>query len=431
MKASTDIFDNRLKDFCLVGDGTHASIRRQDDGILYLTSKNFKSTGLDLSKVDFISNADYEKHFEKSRSALVKPSPGDVVFGIIGSIGTPYIVRPKDHFGISSSVAILRPNDELDSTYLFHYMTSRPFQLAVEAIKSGVAQGFLSLEMIRNLPLIKFGLPTQRKIAAILTAYDDLIETNKRRIALLEKMAEELYREWFVRMRFPGHQNTKFVKGVPEGWEISRVDSLGKIVTGKTPSTSVPRYYNGQYPFIKTPDMHGNMFISETSESLSEEGGRSQPSQTIPENSLCVSCIGTGGIVSITTTTSHTNQQINSVCLKREEDLEWSYFVLRGLKETIWLFGSTGTTMTNLSKGKFSGLKFFSPRTELRDEFHTLANPLFSEIRVLASANRTLTQTRDLLLPRLISGKLSVEDLDVQFPPSMREEATQPEPVHA
>ncbi len=301
----------------------------------------------------------------------------------------------------------------------------------LEAYAGGAATPIVNKGAFSKIKLQVPERPIQRKIAAILTAYDDLIETNKRRIALLEKMAEELYREWFVRMRFPGHQNTKFVKGVPEGWEISRVDSLGKIVTGKTPSTSVPRYYNGQYPFIKTPDMHGNMFISETSESLSEEGGRSQPSQTIPENSLCVSCIGTGGIVSITTTTSHTNQQINSVCLKREEDLEWSYFVLRGLKETIWLFGSTGTTMTNLSKGKFSGLKFFSPRTELRDEFHTLANPLFSEIRVLASANRTLTQTRDLLLPRLISGKLSVEDLDIQFPPSMREEATLPEPAHA
>ena len=232
-------------------------------------------------------------------------------------------------------------------------------------------------------------------------------------------------------MRFPGHQDTKLDKGVPAAWEIARVDSLGKVITGKTPSTSVPRYYDGPYPFIKTPDMHGNMFISETGESLSEDGARSQPSQEIPENSLCVSCIGTGGIVSITTTTSHTNQQINSVCLKRKEDLEWSYFVLRGLKESIWLFGSTGTTMTNLSKGKFSGLKLFSPPTKLRDEFHGLVEPLFSEIRVLASANRTLIQTRDLLLPRLISGKLSVEELDIQLPPSMQETSTEPEAAHA
>jgi type I restriction enzyme S subunit len=232
-------------------------------------------------------------------------------------------------------------------------------------------------------------------------------------------MAEEIYREWFVRLRFPGYQNTQFIKGIPEGWEIARVDSLGKVVTGKTPSTSIARYYNGQYPFIKTPDMHGNMFILETSESLSDDGIQSQASQTIPKGSLCVSCIGTGGIVSITTERSQTNQQINSICLKRLEDLEWGYFVLQGLKETIQLFGSTGTTMTNLSKGKFSGLKFFSPPIELRNNFHSYVEAFFSEIQVLATTNRNLTKTRDLLLPRLISGKLPVEHLDIQTPPSM------------
>ncbi len=275
----------------------------------------------------------------------------------------------------------------------------------------------------------------QRKIAASLTAYDDLIEVNKRRLALLEKMAEEIYCEWFVRMRFPGHQDTRFVKGVPEGWVIASVGSLGKVITGKTPSTTVQRYYGDKYPFIKTPDMHGNMFVSETAEKLSEDGLLSQRSQIIPKNSLCVSCIGTGGVVSITTTKSQTNQQINTVILEREEDLEWGYYVLCGLKEAIWLFGSTGTTMTNLSKGKFSGLKLLSPPKKLRDQFHQSVMPMFDLIKKLAMANAVLTKTRDLLLPRLISGKLSVEDLDIQSPPSMQDAApeteTKAEAIHA
>ncbi len=308
-------------------------------------------------------------------------------------------------------------------TFQHLYYLLRAYTPIIFSYNSGIDTPIVPKSVFESIEVQCPALDLQEKIAAILTAYDDLIETNKRRIALLEKMAEELYREWFVRMRFPGYQNTKFVKGVPEGWKVARVDSLGKVVTGKTPSTTVARFFGGEYPFIKTPDMHGNMFVLDTNETLAEDGIRSQPAQTIPKNSLCVSCIGTGGIVSITTKSSQTNQQINSICLKRCEDLEWSYYVLKGQKETIQLFGSTGTTMTNLSKGKFSGINFFSPPKELRNEFHVIVSPIFSHIQTLASSNRILTQTRDLLLPRLISGKLSVEDLDIHFPPSMREEA--------
>jgi type I restriction enzyme, S subunit len=263
---------------------------------------------------------------------------------------------------------------------------------------------------------------TQKKIAALLSAYDDLIENNKCRIALLEKMAEEIYREWFVRMRFPGHEKAKFEKGVPTAWTISRVDSLGKVVTGKTPSTSVARYYGGPFLFVKTPDMHGNMFIIETEEKLTEDGIRSQPSQTIPKNSISVSCIGTGGIVSITTSHCQTNQQINTVVLKSESDLEWAFFTIKNLKETIQLFGATGTTMTNLSKGKFSALKILVPNIELRSAFNDTTSSLFSQIQTLLRSTRHLVISRNLLLGRLISGKLSVESHNIQFPPSMLDE---------
>ena len=111
-------------------------------------------------------------------------------------------------------------------------------------------------------------------------------------------------------------RESRVKKGVPEGWEIEEVNSLGKIVTGKTPSKSILKYYNGDYSFIKTPDMHGNLFVFQTEETLTKDGIESQHSQTLPKNSICVSCIGTGGVVSITTSVCQTNQQINSVVLK-------------------------------------------------------------------------------------------------------------------
>ncbi|MEB3249872.1 MAG: restriction endonuclease subunit S [Merismopediaceae bacterium] len=422
MKSSTVIFDKRIKDFCLVGDGAHASIRREDQGILYLTSKNFKSTGLDLSKVDFISSSDYEKFFNKGRSALVKPEPGDVVFGIIGSIGTPYIVKQNDKFGISSSVAILRPGSELDSNYLYYYMTSRPFQLAVEAIKSGVAQGFLSLEMIRNLPLIKFDLPIQKKIAAILSAYDDLIEINKQRIALLEKMAEEIYREWFVRFRFPGWQNTEFEKGIPKGWETEKIQKAFKYLGGGTPSKDNANYWKeGNINWFTPSDITGSnsIFLSESGMKCNQEGLANSSAKIFPAYSIMMTSRATIGAIGINTMPACTNQGFISCIPNEQYPITYLYHWLKLSKSHFELI-SSGATFPELSKGVFQKLKILKPNQYVLDEFNKITIPIFKQIESLSISNNNLEKTKNALLPRLISGKLSVENLDIEFLPSMQ-----------
>ncbi|MBQ0008043.1 MAG: restriction endonuclease subunit S, partial [bacterium] len=185
-----------------------------------------------------------------------------------------------------------------------------------------------------------------------LSTYDNLIENNTKRIKLLEQMAENLYKEWFVRFRFPGHENTPMENGLPKGWKISRLEDFGRIETGKTPSMEKSEYYNGEYLFVKTPDMHGSVFVLNTSETLSEAGNNCQKKKLLPINSIMVSCIGTGGVVAINAKPAHTNQQINSIILYNQNYLEWLYYTCKSLKSTIELFGATGATMTNLSKGK-------------------------------------------------------------------------------
>lgn len=252
-------------------------------------------------------------------------------------------------------------------------------------------------------------LPTQQKIASILSAYDRLIENNTRRIRLLEQMAENLYKEWFVRFRFPEHENVEIVNGLPKGWEIKIIADFGRIETGKTPPMSNQDLYGGDILFVKTPDMHGKLFVRSTSETLSQEGNNYQRTKLLPINSIMVSCIGTAGIVSINTNLAHTNQQINSIILNNLEDLEWLYYVCRQLKPTIELFGATGATMTNLSKGKFEKLKIVVPKVDFRGAFHKRIRPYFKEIYALEQQNTFLTRQRDLLLPRLMSGKLEVK----------------------
>lgn len=210
-------------------------------------------------------------------------------------------------------------------------------------------------------------------------------------------------------MRFPGYENTKFEKGIPEGWEVKRVKSLGEVVTGKTPSTEVPEYYGGEIMFIKTPDMHENIFTAQTESYLSEEGSKSQVHKLLPQDSLMVSCIGTGGVVSLNMLPAHTNQQINTIILKDPVLREWAFFTLKSMKKTIELFGATGATMTNLSKGKFEGLKIMYPSNELLVEFNTITKPFFEKIKTIMLSNQNLKKQRDLLLPRLMNGTIEVK----------------------
>ena len=248
----------------------------------------------------------------------------------------------------------------------------------------------------------------QRKIADILSAYDNLIENNNKRIKLLEQMAENLYKEWFVRFRFPGYEDMGFENGIPMGWKIKRIKDFGQVITGKTPSTEISSNYGDKYLFIKTPDMHDNMYVIDSSEKLSEHGNDVQKLKKLPRWSIMVSCIGTGGVVSINSKEAHTNQQINSIVLHDENNIEWLFFVCKSLKTTIEMFGATGSTMTNLSKGKFENLKILEPNLELIDKYHMYTYDIFKEVEKLMYSNENLIKQRDLLLPRLMSGKLEV-----------------------
>ena len=270
----------------------------------------------------------------------------------------------------------------------------------------------LNQDILNGLEVPLPPLPVQRRIASILSAYDELIENNQRRIKTLEEMARSLYREWFVHFRFPGHDKAKMVPSplgpIPQGWEVNTIQQLGQAITGKTPSKANPDFYGGDLPFVKTPDMHGNMFILETGEGLSKAGADSQASKTIPAGSICVSCIGTIGVVSLTTADCQTNQQINSLILAKEITREYLYFRLQDLKQKLENLGSTGATMGNVNKGKFEAIEILLPPDDLLELYHRLVGPKFSEILNLSRMIQNLRRTRDLLLPRLLLGQVNV-----------------------
>lgn len=293
----------------------------------------------------------------------------------------------------------------VDGYYLYRLLRS----LDLTGLDTGASIPSMTQKTYNGIKISLPVLPIQRKIASILSVYDSLIENNTKRIRLLEQMAENLYKEWFVRFRFQGYEKAEFVDGLPKGWIISHLENYGRIETGKTPSMEKSEYYGGCLLFIKTPDMHGNMFVTDTSATLSYLGHKSQPKKLLPKYSIMVSCIGSGGIVAINAREGHTNQQINSIILSDKRDLEWLYYTCRSLKSTIELFGATGATMTNLSKRKFERLKIIEPPKNIRQVFHDKMDYIFKQILLLINQNSILSRQRDLLLPRLMSGKLEVK----------------------
>lgn len=308
----------------------------------------------------------------------------------------------------STGFAVLRAKNKIVSRFLYYLISNESFINYLSLIAKGSAYPAVDKKDFINAKINIPDLATQEKIADILSTYDDLIENNNRRIEILEQMAQEIYKEWFVRFRFPGHEKIKFINGLPEGWEVKKIKDFGNIITGKTPSTEVYENYGKDIMFIKTPDMHDTVFTTYSSEYLSEKGHLTQANKLIPANSILVSCIGTAGIVSINAEVAHTNQQINSIVLNDENLLYWLFYSCRFLKNTIELYGATGATMTNLSKGKFENLKILMPKQELVYLYNNKVNNIFSHIKTLLYFNQNLIKQRDLLLPRLMSGKLEV-----------------------
>ena len=296
-------------------------------------------------------------------------------------------------------------NEKLyDPYYLYLYLNS----LDLSGYDSGASIPSMTSKTYYSLNIELPEKKIQTKVANIIRAYDNLIENNNKRIKLLEQMAENLYKEWFVRFRFPGYEDVGFENGIPIGWKIKRIKDFGQVITGKTPSTEISSNYGDKYLFIKTPDMHDNMYVIDSSEKLSEHGNDVQKLKKLPRWSIMVSCIGTGGVVSINSKEAHTNQQINSIVLHDKNNIEWLFFVCKSLKTTIEMFGATGSTMTNLSKGKFENLKILEPNLELIDKYHMYTHDIFKEVEKLMYSNENLINQRDLLLPRLMSGKLEV-----------------------
>ena len=377
-------------------------------------SKHYLSdeeNGMPLLKISDLLNNTETLFVKKEIPKQFLVFEDEIIYSRTGQVG--YAFMNKKGVIYNNCFKVIPNEEKINKIFLYKILNTEIIRNYAQTLATGTAQLDLNHDAFKSIKIKLPPLEIQQKIVNLISNYDDLIENNNKRIRLLENMAEELYKEWFVRLRFPNYQNTKIEDGIPQGWEEKRVLEFGKVIIGKTPLTSKEEYYNGDVPFIKTPDFRQGIYIVNTEETLSKTGASLQKNQFVPENSICISCIGTVGEVVLTTKKSQTNQQINTIILNDLNYLEYLYFSLKNLKPLIQAYASTGATMGNLNKGKFEQIKILSPNEDLVISYSKLIKPMFKEIKKLMLKNQTLKQTRDLLLPRLLSGKLDIEKLDI------------------
>ena len=289
-----------------------------------------------------------------------------------------------------------------ENNFRFVYYLLRINTPYIFAYNSGIDTPIVPKSVFEKIELLVPPLPIQKKIAAVLSAYDDLIENNNRRIAILEKMAEELYREWFVRLRFPGHENTKIVKGIPEDWEVKKIGEVFQIKRGRVISSDV--LTEGTVPVIGGGITYSNYHNKSNTISptitISASGANAGFINLYYQNVWASDC----SYVDTTITKS----------------VFFAYTMLKS-KQTEIFYLQKGSAQPHVYAKDVMNLGFICPNKDILQNFNNILNPIFNTIDIYTKTLVLLKSSRDRLLSRLMGGKIGVEDLDIWFPSSMKE----------
>jgi type I restriction enzyme S subunit len=378
-----------------------------DEGTPVINVRNIGFGGLTAQRLEFVN----EETAERLASHLLEQR--DIVFGRKGAVDRHLFVREEQEHWIQGSDCIrLRflTEDVVSRFVSYSFLTQahQKWMLAQSGNKATMAS--LNHDVIKR---ISFGMPkpaVQRKIADVLSAYDDLIENNGRRMALLEEAARELYREWFVRLRFPGHEHTPITDGVPEGWERRRIRDIADCVGGGTPSTRVSAFWeDGDVTWVTPTDVTRNKhFILLDSETkITEAGLRNSSAKLVPPHAVLMTSRASVGFFAITGREVCTNQGFISVVPREPSLAPYLLFHLSDRVEEIRAMGS-GSTYPEVSRGKFREFEVRIPRDLLISAFDEQATQILNQIRILKQQIARLRAARDVLLPRLMSGQIAV-----------------------
>ncbi len=348
--------------------------------------------------------------------------PGDIVYGRRGDIGRQALITQRESGWLCGTgcLRITPGKSVVDSKWLHYYLRDSQVIAFIAQQAVGATMPNLNTSILRSIPIRFPALAIQRRIASVLSAYDDLIENNTRRIAILEEMARRIYEEWFVRFRFPGHEEVKMVESelglIPEGWRRGSISELyeglydGPHATPK-PSTGGPVFLG-----IGNLTETGRMDFSSVRHIAEEDFGKwtkrvcPQPGDivftyeaTLNRYALIPNgfrgCLGRR--LALIRTNPETHSNLYLFCM----------FFSEGWRQVVAQNTLSGATVDRIPLSKFPSFPIMVPSMPIMAVFDGIVRPMFAEIEVLGRKSKNLRATRDLLLPKLISGELDVSTL--------------------
>ncbi len=296
----------------------------------------------------------------------------------------------------------------LDNRFLASALTQQ-LQL-LKTISSGSTTKFLTIRMLHDLDIPLPNISIQRRIADILSTYDDIIENNRKQIELLEEAAQRLYKEWFVDLRFPGHEHSTIVDGVPEGWETLHISDVCDTIGGGTPSTKVKEYYqNGNIPWVTPTDITKNnsLVLLDTATKITNEGLNNSSAKMVPSGTILMTSRASVGFFGICDFPVCTNQGFIS-CVPYQHNMQM-YLLYNLLNRIDEIRGKAGgSTYLEISKKTFRDFEIVVPDIQVLTLFQTTIEKFIERMRILSKQILELQQARDRLLPKLMSGEVEV-----------------------
>lgn len=371
---------------------------KPDEEIPYIGLEHIEKDSLQLIGIGTSSETQSTKKVFKS---------GDILFGSL----RPYfrkVYMPKFSGVCSTDITVIRAKENADQRFVKYLISNKDFIDYATNCSNGTRMPRANWKVISQSKWYLPPLPTQRKIAAILSAYDDLIENNNRRIRILEEMAQLIYREWFVKFRFPGHEKVRMVDSelgpIPEGWEVKRLGDICDIVMGQSPNS---KHYNTRgegLPFHQGVSNFNSRYPTHevycTIDKRKAHTGDILFSVRAPVGRINIAdrelVIGRG-----------------LAAIRHKLGLQsFLFYQLKAIFKEEDLIGN-GAIFNSITKQDLFNIKVIVPTNGVDHNFNSSIESVDQLILNLTRKNTILRRTRDLLLPKLISGELDVEDLDI------------------
>ena len=370
----------------------------------YLANVNVRWGEFDLEDLSLMK-------FEESEQERYELKYGDLVICEGGEPGRCAIWKEQiPNMKIQKALHRVRVHDCLDYRYLFYWFLLAGKTGELDQYFTGATIKHMPGQKLKEVVIDKPPLEIQHRIADILSAYDDLIEDNQRQIKLLEEAAQRLYKEWFVDLRFPGHENTKIVDGVPEGWQIAGIADICDTVGGGTPSTKIQSYYEkGDILWVTPTDITRNFSLAllDTEKKITPEGLKNSSAKMLPAETILMTSRASVGFFGMCKYEVCTNQGFISCIPKRENLQMYLLFNLKSRVEEIRQKAG-GSTYLEISKTVFRELKIILPKDEVLAEYQKNVHDIFDEIYCRTEMIKSLVDMRNRLLPKLMSGEVEV-----------------------